>query len=74
MGNRQREPNRAGRTQDHFVSDIVRDVMSSQPRIVSASATVVEAAEVMRREDIGALMVVDEGPWRPTIVWARPSG
>jgi CBS domain-containing protein len=62
MNEEQAEPiSRAGRTQDHFVSDTVRDVMSSQPRAVSASATVVEAAEVMRREDIGALMVVDEG-------------
>jgi CBS domain-containing protein len=61
MNQEQPEPiSRAGRTQDHFVSDTVRDVMSPQPRIVSASATVVEAAEVMRREDIGALMVVEE--------------
>jgi CBS domain-containing protein len=63
MNEEQAEPiSRAGRTQDHFVSDIVRDVMSPVPRVVSGSATVVEAAEVMRREDIGALMVVeDEG-------------
>ena len=60
MNEEREEPiSRAGRTQDHFVSDTVRDVMSPRPRIVSASATVVEAAEVMRREDIGALMVGD---------------
>jgi signal-transduction protein with cAMP-binding, CBS, and nucleotidyltransferase domain len=62
MNEEREEPiSREGRTQDHFVSDTVRDVMSARPRIVSASATVVEAAEVMRREDIGALMVGDEG-------------
>lgn len=48
---------RAGRTQDHVVSDTVRDVMSPQPRILSPEATILEAAEVMRREDIGDVIV-----------------
>jgi CBS domain-containing protein len=60
MNEEREEPlSRAGRTQDHFVSDTVRDVMSPRPKVVSATATVVEAAEVMRRDDIGALIVTD---------------
>ncbi|MEX2222930.1 MAG: CBS domain-containing protein [Candidatus Rokuibacteriota bacterium] len=51
---------RAGLTQDHPVSDTIRDVMSPRPRILSAGATVAEAAEVMRREDIGDVLVVEE--------------
>jgi len=50
---------RAGLTQDHLVSDLVRDVMSPRPRMVCAEATISEAAEVMRREDIGDVIVVD---------------
>jgi CBS domain-containing protein len=50
---------RAGLTQDHRVSDLVRDVMSPQPRMLRAEATISEAAEVMRREDIGDVIVVD---------------
>ena len=49
---------RAGLTQDHRVSDLVRDVMS-RPRMLRAEATISEAAEVMRREDIGDVIVVD---------------
>lgn len=56
---REESISRAGRTQDHFVSDTIRDVMSPRPRIVSADAMVLEAAEVMRREDIGDVLVVD---------------
>ena len=50
---------RAGLTQDHRVSDLVRDVMSPRPRMLRAEATISEAAEVMRREDIGDVIVVD---------------
>jgi CBS domain-containing protein len=50
---------RAGLTQDHRVSDLVRDVMSPRPRMLHAEATISEAAEVMRREDIGDVIVVD---------------
>lgn len=50
---------RAGLTQDHHVSDFVRDVMSPQPRMLRAETTISEAAEVMRREDIGDVIVVD---------------
>jgi hypothetical protein len=35
------------------VSDIVRDVMSPSPRILGPDATLMDAALVMRREDIG---------------------
>jgi CBS domain-containing protein len=58
--NEQAEPvSRAGRTQDHFVSDTIRDVMSPQPRVVEAGATVLEAAQVMHREDIGDVLVLE---------------
>jgi CBS domain-containing protein len=50
---------RAGRTQDHFVNDTIRDVMSPQPRVVTPEATILEAAEVMRREDIGDVIVAE---------------
>ena len=49
---------RAGLTQDHRVSDIIRDVMSPCPRALNRDATVLEAAEVMRRDDIGAVLVL----------------
>lgn len=49
MNEEREEPiSRAGRTQDHFVCDTVRDVMSARQW-------------VMRHEDIGALMMGDEG-------------
>jgi CBS domain-containing protein len=51
---------RAGLTQDHRVSDVVRDVMSPCPRGLSADATVLDAALVMRREDIGDVLVMDQ--------------
>jgi CBS domain-containing protein len=56
---RTKPQSRAGLTQDHRVSDLVRDVMSPQPRMLRAEATISEAAEVMRREDIGDVIVVD---------------
>ena len=52
---------RAGLTQDHRVSDIVRDVMSPCPRILGPDATLMDAALVMRREDIGDVLVCKEG-------------
>lgn len=52
------EAHRAGLTQDHRVSDVVRGVMSPCPLALSPDATVLEAAEVMRREDIGDVLVM----------------
>ncbi len=49
---------RAGLTQDHQVHDVVRDVMSPCPMMLSPDATVQEAAELMRREDIGDVLVM----------------
>lgn len=49
---------RAGLTQDHRVHDVVRDVMSPCPQVLSPEATVQEAAELMRREDIGDVLVM----------------
>ena len=54
-------PYRAGLTQDHRVSDVVRDVMSPCPRTVAPEATLIDAALVMRREDIGDVLVCEEG-------------
>ncbi|MGH7385307.1 MAG: CBS domain-containing protein [Candidatus Rokuibacteriota bacterium] len=42
------------------MNDDIRDVMSPRPVALSTDATVAEAAEVMRQEDIGDVMVVDE--------------
>jgi CBS domain-containing protein len=52
---------RAGLTQDHRVSDVVRDVMSPCPRTLAPEATLIDAALVMRREDIGDVLVCEEG-------------
>jgi CBS domain-containing protein len=53
MNNRREEPiSRAGRT-------TIRDVMSPQPRAVNAAATVRETAQVMHREDIGDVLVLE---------------
>ncbi len=49
---------RARLTQDYQVHDVVRDVMSPCPRMLSPDATVQEAAELMRREDIGNVLVM----------------
>lgn len=43
------------------MADTVRDVMTSNPSSVEASATVKEAAELMAREDIGNVLVVENG-------------
>ncbi|MGH7399876.1 MAG: CBS domain-containing protein [Candidatus Rokuibacteriota bacterium] len=42
------------------MNDDIRDVMSPRPVVLGTDATVAEAAEVMRQEDIGDVMVVDE--------------
>ncbi|MGH7314847.1 MAG: CBS domain-containing protein [Candidatus Rokuibacteriota bacterium] len=42
------------------MNDDIRDVMSPRPVALSTDATVVEAAEVMREQDIGDVMVVEE--------------
>lgn len=62
MTDRQDSPvqSRAGRTQDHTVNDTIRDVMSPRPRVLSVDSMVSEAAEVMRRDDIGDVVVVEE--------------
>ena len=52
---------RAGRTQDHTVSDTIRDVMSPIPQGLGVDATVSDAAELMFREDIGDVIVLEEG-------------
>jgi len=52
---------RAGLTQDHVVKDHIRDVMSPRPRALDVDACVLDAALVMRREDIGDVLVLDAG-------------
>jgi CBS domain-containing protein len=39
----------------------VRDTMTSQPTSIDASQSVVDAARVMRDEDVGSLPVTDQG-------------
>jgi CBS domain-containing protein len=39
----------------------VQEVMTSSPSTVEASTPIVEAAEIMRREDVGSVPVVEEG-------------
>ncbi|MGH7299575.1 MAG: CBS domain-containing protein [Candidatus Rokuibacteriota bacterium] len=51
---------RAGQTQGHPVNDTIRDVMRPRPRVLAAGAMISEAAELMRREDIGDVIVVEE--------------
>ena len=53
-------PYRVGLTQDHRVSNVVRDVMSPCPRTLAPEATLIDAALVMRREDIGDVLVCEE--------------
>jgi CBS domain-containing protein len=43
------------------VADAIRDVMTSEPKTVEASATVQEAAEIMAKENIGNVLVVENG-------------
>ena len=56
----ERAISRAGRTQDHTVSDTIRDVMSPIPQGLTVDAMVSDAAELMRREDIGDVIVLEE--------------
>ncbi len=51
---------RAGRTQDHRVSDTIRDVMRPIPQGVTVDAMISDAAEMMMREDIGDVIVLEE--------------
>src|SRR3954452_11806918 len=39
----------------------IREVMTGDPRTVAPSATLTEAARAMRDDDIGAVLVVDQG-------------
>jgi len=48
------------RTQDHPVSDTIRDVMSPIPMGLTVDGTVSNAAELMLREDIGDVIVLEE--------------
>src|SRR4029077_2128812 len=41
------------------MKDTIRYAMSPRPKTLDADATVVEAAQLMREEDIGDVMVVD---------------
>ena len=43
------------------MADTIRDVMTQNPVTVEASATVQEAAKLMAREDIGNVLVVENG-------------
>jgi CBS domain-containing protein len=43
------------------MADTVRDVMTSDPKTVEADATVEDAAKLMDQNDIGAVLVVDDG-------------
>ena len=43
------------------MADTVRDVMTSDPTTVDASATVQDAAKAMESGDIGAVLVVENG-------------
>lgn len=40
---------------------LVRDVMTAKPRELSSSATLAEAAQIMREDDIGAVLVEESG-------------
>jgi CBS domain-containing protein len=43
------------------MADSVRDAMTGDPRSIRESATVVEAAQLMREQDVGSLPITDEG-------------
>jgi CBS domain-containing protein len=43
------------------MADTIRDVMTSDPATVEASATVQDAAQLMDQKDIGAVLVVENG-------------
>jgi CBS domain-containing protein len=43
------------------MADTVRDVMTEDPTTVEASATLVDAAKIMKQENIGDVLVVENG-------------
>jgi CBS domain-containing protein len=43
------------------MADTIRDVMTEDPKCVEASATIEEAAQLMAKEDIGNVLVVENG-------------
>lgn len=43
------------------MADTIREVMTQNPTTVDASATIQEAAQLMDREDIGNVLVVENG-------------
>jgi CBS domain-containing protein len=43
------------------MADTVRDVMTENPTTVEASATLVDAAKIMKQENIGDVLVVENG-------------
>lgn len=40
---------------------LIRDVMTAKPKTLAGSATLAEAARMMRKEDIGDILVLDDG-------------
>jgi CBS domain-containing protein len=43
------------------MADTIRDVMSGDPKTVEASATIQDAAQVMDKQDVGAVLVLEDG-------------
>jgi len=43
------------------MSQMVRDVMTSEPVTVPSTATVLDAAQAMKRDDVGNVLVMDDG-------------
>src|SRR3954470_10213536 len=43
------------------MADTIRDVMTSDPKTVEADATVQDVAQIMDKEDIGNVLVVENG-------------
>src|SRR4029077_3439742 len=48
-------------TRGDTMANSVRDAMTDDPRSIGASASGVEAARLMREEDIGSLPITDDG-------------
>jgi len=40
---------------------LIREVMTAEPKTLSPSATLAEAARIMRQDDIGGVLVVEDG-------------
>ena len=49
----------------------IRELMTSNPSTVDPSASVVEAARIMKQEDVGPVPVVDDGDRLAGIVTDR---